>query len=388
MKTSQMSIVHCEQHSRAYNLEIKGVPVIANENLNETLRQLGEAIGERIDTADVEICHRVRTRERGKQNIVDRVLAKARSKRIMNEDLGLSADSPVFINEHLCPTLKKLLGKTIAKKRDAGWKFAWAVGSFTSCQPISPAIQTRMSQSPNHSSRDVGPGGARREPLHYSRAGAGRRPEEVVEVRSLATWTSQEGTARPLAFVSADPWGEQPPGAVQDGGVGNTRKESFFFSDFVLRGPPLSTASVETQTSSEDLSSPQGSPSEPLKVTHTQSPSCSKGAVPSKEGTTPSKVPEVPSAALAGPSGRGRGLSPRASCSHLKPRRTEQPPPPPKGPTLSPDEKMDASLPLSEDDQSLPETESLPLVSSEVVGRPKDTSKKKTIPRVEAPKAP
>lgn len=134
MKTSQMSIVQCEQHSRAYNLEIKGVPVIANENLNETLRQLGEAIGEPIDTADVEICHRVRTRERGKQNIVvqfmrrekrDRVLAKARSKRITNEDLGLSADSPVFINEHLCPTLKKLLGKTIAKKRDAGWKFAW-----------------------------------------------------------------------------------------------------------------------------------------------------------------------------------------------------------------------------------------------------------------------
>ncbi|KAG0426514.1 hypothetical protein HPB47_026391 [Ixodes persulcatus] len=51
--------------------------------------------------------------------------------------------------------------------------------------------------------------------------------------------------------------------------------------------------------------------------------------------------------------------------SHQKPRRTEQPPPP-KGPTLSPDEKMDESLPLSEDDQSLPEAESLPLVSSEV----------------------
>ncbi|KAG0426495.1 hypothetical protein HPB47_026405 [Ixodes persulcatus] len=134
----------------------------------------------------------------------------------------------------------------------------------------------------------------------------------------------------------------------------------------VLRGPPLSTASVETQTSPEDLSSPQGSPSEPLKVTHTQSPSFSKGAVPSKEGTTPSKVPEVPSAALAGPSGRSRGLPPRASCNNQKPRRTEQPPPP-KGPTLSPDEKMDESLPLSEDDQSLPEAESLPLVFSEVL---------------------
>ncbi|KAG0419274.1 hypothetical protein HPB47_004237 [Ixodes persulcatus] len=54
------------------------------------------------------------------------------------------------------------------------------------------------------------------------------------------------------------------------------------------------------------------------------------------------------------------------SPGHQKPRRTEQPPPP-KGPTLSPDEKMDESLPLSEDDQSLPEAESLPLVSSEDV---------------------
>ncbi|KAM7314141.1 hypothetical protein ISCGN_003926 [Ixodes scapularis] len=52
---------------------------------------------------------------------------------------------------------------------------------------------------------------------------------------------------------------------------------------------------------------------------------------------------------------------------HLKPRRTEQPPPPLKGPTLSPDEEMYESLPLSEDEQSLPETESLLLVSSEVV---------------------
>ncbi|KAG0415572.1 hypothetical protein HPB47_007262, partial [Ixodes persulcatus] len=59
----------------------------------------------------------------------------------------------------------------------------------------------------------------------------------------------------------------------------------------------------------------------------------------------------------------GLGTKPRRF-SHLKPRWTEQPPPPPKGPTLSPDEKMDESLPLSEDDQSLPETESLPLVSS------------------------
>ncbi|KAG0415817.1 hypothetical protein HPB47_007014 [Ixodes persulcatus] len=32
-----------------------------------------------------------------------------------------------------------------------------------------------------------------------------RRPEEAVEVRTVDSWTSQEGTARTLAFMSADP---------------------------------------------------------------------------------------------------------------------------------------------------------------------------------------
>ncbi|KAM7300846.1 hypothetical protein ISCGN_016431 [Ixodes scapularis] len=70
------------------------------------------------------------------------------------------------------------------------------------------------------------------------------------------------------------------------------------------------------------------------------------------------------------------------SPGHLKPRRREQPPPPPKGPTLLPDEKMDESLPLSEDDQSLPETGSLPLVSSEGV------PVKAGVWRVESPRTP
>lgn len=73
-----------------------------------------------------------------------------------------------------------------------------------------PCHQARMSQPPNHWPRVVGRAGARRDRLPYSRAGAGRRHEDVVEVRHVATWTSQEGTARPLVFVSADPWGEQP----------------------------------------------------------------------------------------------------------------------------------------------------------------------------------
>ncbi|KAM7290326.1 hypothetical protein ISCGN_026971 [Ixodes scapularis] len=229
---------------------------------------------------------------------------------------------------------------------------------------------------------DVQPSTSTAAPLSEGGRGRGVRPRTLTLPKPTQQASSQEVEARDEATEPSALSSDQDD---MEWEISKTKKKTK--KPAVLRGPPLSTASVETQTSLEDLSSPQGSPSELLKVTHTQSPSCSKGAVPSKEGTTPSQVSGAPSAALAGPSGRGRGLPPRASCSNQKPRRTEQPPPP-KGPTLSPDEKMDESLPLSEDDQSLPETESLPLVSSEVVGRPKDTAKKKTIRRVEAPKAP
>ncbi|XP_040071767.1 uncharacterized protein LOC120844186, partial [Ixodes scapularis] len=120
VKANRMSIVQCEQHSRAYNLEIKGMAVIENEDLHATLCKLGQLIGEPIDKQDVEICHRVCTRELNKQNIIvqfvrrekrKKVLAKARKKRLTNKDFGLSTDTAVFVNEHLCPTLKKLLGK-------------------------------------------------------------------------------------------------------------------------------------------------------------------------------------------------------------------------------------------------------------------------------------
>ncbi|KAH9371933.1 hypothetical protein HPB48_021293 [Haemaphysalis longicornis] len=40
-------------------------------------------------------------------------------------DLGFSAKTAVFVNEHLCPALKKLLGMAIAKKRECQWQFVW-----------------------------------------------------------------------------------------------------------------------------------------------------------------------------------------------------------------------------------------------------------------------
>lgn len=49
----------CEQYYRNANLEIKGGPVEAIENLSTILEKLGEATGEVVLPDDIKLCHRV-----------------------------------------------------------------------------------------------------------------------------------------------------------------------------------------------------------------------------------------------------------------------------------------------------------------------------------------
>lgn len=142
-----------EQYSRKKNVEIKGVPQNDRESLVEVLGKVGNAIGEPITEQDVEICHRVPVRnDAADPNIVvvfqrqakrDAVIQKAQKARFNTEDLGFQTKQPVYVNEHLCPKIKKLLGMTIAKKRELNWRFAWAKGGrvFARKTESSRAIQ-------------------------------------------------------------------------------------------------------------------------------------------------------------------------------------------------------------------------------------------------------
>lgn len=124
-----------EQYSRKYNIEIKGVEKEENEDLMKVVCQVGTTLNEPVTPSDIEICHRVKPREESAcPNIVvqfrnrskrEALLQKARKARLSNKDLGFSTNTPVYVNEQLCPALKKLLGITVAKKKACGWKFAW-----------------------------------------------------------------------------------------------------------------------------------------------------------------------------------------------------------------------------------------------------------------------
>lgn len=148
----QMRVVQCEQYSRRSNIEIRGLAQNENENVTELVGKIGDVIGEPIAANDVEACHRVPTREEGKSNVIvqfrsrqkrDAVLAKARKSRIRNRDFGIENETQVYLNEHLCPALKRLFSLAIAKKRECQWRFLWTRNGkiFARKTEQSPVVQ-------------------------------------------------------------------------------------------------------------------------------------------------------------------------------------------------------------------------------------------------------
>ncbi|KAH9372283.1 hypothetical protein HPB48_013622 [Haemaphysalis longicornis] len=135
VKEYEGRLVQLEQHSRVANLEIKGVPFCKEEDLTEVIARIGEAIQEPVTPADIEVVHRVTTAKSPTvKNIVvqfasrkkpDVFLEKARPVRLTSSNLAFDSQAPVFINEHLCAPLKRLLGKAIARTRKVNWKYVW-----------------------------------------------------------------------------------------------------------------------------------------------------------------------------------------------------------------------------------------------------------------------
>lgn len=52
----------------------------------------------------------------------DSVLKKEKKTRINRRDIGLNTVAPVYVNEHLCPALKRLLGMAVKQEDECLWK--------------------------------------------------------------------------------------------------------------------------------------------------------------------------------------------------------------------------------------------------------------------------
>lgn len=86
-------------------------------------------LGVDIRDDDIQVCHFLTVLGNPEStNIVVRfvhvkkrnmVLKKTKKRRLNCADLDLASTSPLFVNEHLCPALKRLCGALVAKKGSA-----------------------------------------------------------------------------------------------------------------------------------------------------------------------------------------------------------------------------------------------------------------------------
>lgn len=130
LKASDSRLVYSEQKSGNTNVEIKAIQVRDNEKLFATLNKLAKCIKEPISPCDVDVCYRVpvATPQTSKNIIVqlnhrhncNAVFEPQKKKRLTCAQLVFNHFSAIFVNEHLLPERKRLLGQAMAKNREAG----------------------------------------------------------------------------------------------------------------------------------------------------------------------------------------------------------------------------------------------------------------------------
>lgn len=159
--TSRLTSV--EQHLRSNNIEINGLPEYQSENLQSTVVQIAKAVDCTLSSDD--ILHVTRVAKVNKSSTRPRsVVAKLRNPhqrdsllaavmkfnrqhpqdRLGSQHLGIGGTRvPVYVSEHLCPTIKSLHAAARLKARELKYKFVWVRSGriFVRKDESSPALQ-------------------------------------------------------------------------------------------------------------------------------------------------------------------------------------------------------------------------------------------------------
>lgn len=160
MLTSEM--IDLQQYSRRSNIEVSEIP----ETVNENCKEIAESILKALDiTDDCEILasHRIPTRNlsRKKPLIIqfqskaakEICVKEARSKKLSAKDINPQfPDSPIYVNDHLCPAMKKLFFDVRNFKKTHSFKYCWVRDSkiYLRKDEQSVAIKVRkLSDLPN-----------------------------------------------------------------------------------------------------------------------------------------------------------------------------------------------------------------------------------------------
>ncbi|XP_070382637.1 uncharacterized protein [Dermacentor albipictus] len=131
---AKKEIIELKQYSRSQNVEIKGIPVVPDENLRKSVEKMAASVGVDVSEDDIDVVHRVRSKDKDRPNVVlrfstravrDKFFSAARKARLTTRILGFEECNPVYVNEHLCIENKVLLSKARQLRLEKKWKFAW-----------------------------------------------------------------------------------------------------------------------------------------------------------------------------------------------------------------------------------------------------------------------
>lgn len=125
-----------DQYSSLNNLEIRGVPQTQVEDRLTIIQKIGDKIGSPVKVEDIDVVHRVSTRDAGKRNLIVRFcshakradfLRKARKAHFTIGRLGFSgsSDAAVYVKEHLTPLDKRLFAMALEQKKETRWLYPW-----------------------------------------------------------------------------------------------------------------------------------------------------------------------------------------------------------------------------------------------------------------------
>jgi len=128
-------LIELQQYTRRTNVEISGLPELENEDIKTTVRSVFHHLKlENLES--ITAMHRVPTNRKDNHKPIiiqfankaerDHCLHKAKQSRFLASDINPRfSTSPVFINEHLAPAVKRLFYLCKTFKNEKGFKFCW-----------------------------------------------------------------------------------------------------------------------------------------------------------------------------------------------------------------------------------------------------------------------
>ena len=140
-KQEKEALNDLEQYSRRECLEIKGIPVVPDEDTNKIVTQVGSLLDVEIGKGDISVSHRNPSKGKRddphsiivkftRRDVRDKLYkAKKKLKAFTTANLSLqtvtATDNKIFISESLTKTNKDLFNKALDLRKELNFKFIW-----------------------------------------------------------------------------------------------------------------------------------------------------------------------------------------------------------------------------------------------------------------------